>query len=462
MHPAREYPGARNWLIVHAGIPQFRRDSMHEQASHNGGAAPQTLVQKLLARAAGRPAVAEGEIITVSIDLAYAHDSSGPRRWQPLLDEWGVGIWDPTRVVIASDHYVPAVDVQSATILKTTREFVARHGIENFFDMQGISHLVVPEHGLIRPGTVVAGGDSHSTMGGAFGAYAAGFGATDMAAIAATGQTWLAVPRTLRVELDGRLGRGLTAKDVMLLLCRRLGLANSFTVVEYTGSLVDAMTMEERMVLANMAAELGCETGLVAADATTADYLRDRGRPLTAAEAGCCWRSDAGAEFLGSCAIDVDALAPQVAAPHSPENSDEVAAFAGQRIDQAYIGACVGAKLDDLRAAAEVLRGRTVATGCRLLIAPASTRVTRVATEEGTLGALLDAGALLLPSGCGACAGLGAGVLADGETCISSTNRNFRGRMGSSAAAVYLASPYSVAAAAVAGAIVDPREMLHG
>lgn len=423
---------------------------------------PQTLVQKLLSRAAGTQRVDEGNIVTVAIDLAYAHDSSGPRRWQPLLDEWGVGLWDASRVVIASDHYVPAVDVQSATILKTTRDFVTRHGVENFFDMQGICHLVIPEHGLIRPGTVVAGGDSHSTMGGAFGAYAAGFGATDMAAIAATGQTWLTVPRSIRVALNGKLGIGVTAKDIMLLLCRRLGMDNSFMVVEYAGTLVDAMTMEERMVLSNMAAELGCESGLVAADNTTASYLEQAGAPLTDDESTRCWRADEQARYANSCVVDVSDLIPQVAAPHSPENSDDVSVFAGKRIDQAYIGACVGAKLDDLRAAAEVLRGRKVANSCRLLVAPASTSVTRIATEEGTLGAILDAGAIMLPSGCGACAGLGAGVLANGETCISSTNRNFRGRMGSNDADVYLASPYAVAAAAIAGSIVDPREFLHG
>jgi 3-isopropylmalate/(R)-2-methylmalate dehydratase large subunit len=423
---------------------------------------PQTLAQKLLARAAGRDEVQEGETLTIGVDLAYAHDSSGPRRWQPLLDVWGVGLWDPSRVAIASDHYVPAVDVQSASILKATREFVTRHGIETFFDMVGICHLVLPEHGVIRPGTFVAGGDSHTTMGGAFGAYAAGFGAMDMAAIAATGETWLNVPGTLRVELRGQWTRGVTAKDIMLLLCRKLGLANSFTVVEYGGELVDAMTMEERMVLANMAAELGCETGLVAADATTAAYLEACGKPLTSAETGQCLHPDADAVYASTCEINVAELTPQIAAPHSPENSDSVTAFTGVHIDQAYIGACVGAKIDDLRAAAEVVRGRQVAKGTRLLIAPASARVTRQATEEGTLAALVNAGALLLPSGCGACAGLGAGILAAGETCISSTNRNFQGRMGSSEASVYLGSPYSVAAAAIAGSIVDPRELMHG
>jgi 3-isopropylmalate/(R)-2-methylmalate dehydratase large subunit len=423
---------------------------------------PETMAQKLLAHAAGCSQVREGEILTVGVDLAFAHDSSGPRRWQPLLDSWGVGLWDPSRVAIVTDHYVPAVDVQSATILKTTREFVARHGIETFYDMQGICHLVLPEHGHMRPGAFVAGGDSHSTMGGAFGAYASGFGATDMAAIAATGETWLNVPRTIRVDLDGQWSSGIAAKDVMLLLCRELGMDNSFMVTEYGGTLVDAMTMEERMVLANMAAELGCEAGLVAADSTTLAYLEACGKPLTDGEAALCFRSDANAPFAKRHHIDVGTLAPQIAAPHSPENSDNVDVFKGTHVDQAYIGACVGAKIDDLRAAAEVLKGKQVAKGTRLLIAPASTNVTRLAIEDGTLGTLVNAGAILLPSGCGACAGLGAGILADGETCIASTNRNFKGRMGSGDALVYLGSPYSVAAAAIAGTIVDPREMLNG
>ena len=384
-----------------------------------------TLVEKILARAAGRDRVTPGEIVTVGVDFAFAHDSSGPRRWAPMLRDLGVGLWDPDRVAIVSDHYVPAVDADSAAILKQTRAFAAEHGVRNFFDMVGICHLVLPEHGLIRPGAVVAGGDSHSPMAGAFGAYAAGYGATDMAAIVATGRTWLSVPETIRVDWSGRFGQGVAAKDVMLFLCRTLGMDNAFKAVEYGGETVRRMGMAERMVLCNMAAELGCETGVVAPDAVTFDYLRAVGAPVEDEAAALAVASDADAAWGAVHAFEADALEPQIAAPHTPADSAPVSEHAGARIDQAYIGACVGAKIEDLRMAARVLKGRKVAAGTRLLIAPASSRTTTEASGDGTLQALMEAGATLLPSGCGACAGMGAGLLAEDETSISSTNPNF-------------------------------------
>ncbi len=417
-------------------------------------------MQKIIARAAGLPHVQVGQLVTAKVDFAFAHDSSGPRRWQPMLDALGVGLWDRSKIAIVSDHYVPAVDADSAAILKLTRDFAQQHRVDDFFDMVGICHLVLPEHGLIRPGAFIAGGDSHTPMAGAFGAYAAGYGATDMAAIAATGETWLSVPATIRVVIDGALGHGVVSKDVMLRLCRTLGLDNAFTAIEYAGSTVAAMSMPERMVLSNMAAELGAETGIVAPDATTFDYLAATGRPCEDETAARALASDAGAVYQRVVALDAASLTPQIAAPHSPANSSDVHDHADVRIDQAYIGACVGAKIEDLRMAAEVLAGRQVARGVRLLVAPASRQTTELATRDGTLATLLEAGAILLPSGCGACAGMGAGLLADQDVCISSTNRNFKGRMGHAGASVYLGSPYSVAAAAVAGRIVDPREML--
>lgn len=421
-----------------------------------------TLVEKVLSRASGCPGARAGDIVVATVDFLFTHDGSGPRRWQPHLDRLGVGLWDASRVAIVTDHYVPPADADSAANLVMVRRFAREHEVGAFFDMQGIQHLVLPEHGLIRPGEVIAGGDSHTPMAGAFGAYAAGYGSTDMVGIAVTGSTWIKVPATIRVELEGALPRGVTAKDVMLLLCRELGLENAFLAVDYGGSLVDAMTMHERMVLCNMATELGCETGVVAPDATTFAWLAACGKPVEDEAAALALASDADAAYHSRHRFDVGMLAPQVAAPHSPANVHDVTAHAGVAIDQAYIGACVGAKIDDLRCAAEVLKGRRVAPGVRLLVAPASSKVTQAAAEDGTLATLMAAGATLLPSGCGACAGLGAGVLGPGETCISTTNRNFKGRMGSPQAQVYLASPYAVAAAAVAGAIVDPRSMLDG
>ncbi|WP_091737561.1 aconitase/3-isopropylmalate dehydratase large subunit family protein [Phenylobacterium immobile] len=423
----------------------------------NAGA---TLAQKVIARAAGLAHVLPGDLATVSVDLAFAHDSSGPRRWAPALAELGAKPWDVDKIAIVSDHYVPAVDAESAAILQLTRNFAAEQGITRFFDMVGICHLVLPEHGLIRPGAFVAGGDSHTPTAGAFGAVAMGFGATDMLAVVVTGKTWVVVPETVQVNISGAFADGVAAKDVMLALCRLLGLENGGKVVEFCGETVRAMPMGERMVLCNMAAELGFDTGVIAPDQTTFDYLAARGAPVADAAAALSLATDADAVVAAVHHLDASALQPQIAAPHSPGNSGDVADYSGVKVDQAYIGACVGAKIEDLRMAAEVLRGRRVAPGVRLLIAPASQATLTQATKEGVMTHLLEAGATMMASGCGACAGMGAGILAPGETCISSTNRNFKGRMGADEAFVYLGSPYSVAAAAVAGHIVDPRSML--
>jgi 3-isopropylmalate/(R)-2-methylmalate dehydratase large subunit len=420
---------------------------------------PLTLAEKLCAKAAARNAVRPGEIVTAKVDLAMIHDSGGPRRVEPMLKQLGVGLWDPSRVVLVTDHYTPAVDAESAAILDLTRKFARERGVEAFYDMQGICHVVLPERGHLAPGMFVAGGDSHSTTGGAFGAFMIGIGATEMAGVLATGEIWVRVPATIRIEWSGRLGRGLSAKDIMLFLCGELGMdAANYMAAEFDGEAVRALPMSERMVLANMAAELGAKTGLVPPDKVTIDYVRGAGARV--GDDWERWRSDAGAGFAAVHRFDAGALAPQVAAPHSPENAADVSAQAGVAIDQAYVGACTGAKLSDLRMAAEILRGRKVAKGVRLLVAPASARTTQEAAADGTLAALAEAGAILLPSGCGACAGYGAGILAENEVCISSTARNFKGRMGHAASKVYLGSPYTVAASAVAGRIADPRPLL--
>lgn len=417
-----------------------------------------TLTEKILARAAGVAAVRVGEIVTCRVDLALLLDSGGPRRIWPRLKELGAGVWDPERIVLCTDHFTPAVDAESAAILKLTRDFAKAYGISRFFDMRGIGHVVLAEQGLLAPGMFAAGGDSHSCMGGAFGCFMAGFGAIEMTGVVVTGEIWIQVPETLRVNWTGRFGPGVAAKDISLFLCRELGMENAGRVIEYGGDTVRGLSMWERMVLTNMAAELGAETGLVEADPVTLDALRAAGRE-PAADA-LSWRSDADAAYLGVHEFSASKLAPQVAGPHSPANTRSVDEYRGVAVNQAYIGACVGAKLSDLRMAAEVLRGRKVASGTRLLVAPASTRAMAEAAADGTLATLTDAGAYLLPTGCGACAALGAGILGDGEVCVSSTNRNFRGRMGANSAEVYLASPYTVAASAVAGRIADPREFL--
>jgi 3-isopropylmalate/(R)-2-methylmalate dehydratase large subunit len=417
-----------------------------------------TLQQKILARAAGKDSVAPGEIVTCQVDLALLLDSGGPRRIWPRLRELGVGVWDPDKIVIMTDHFTPAVDAESAAILKLTRDFVTAFDIANFFDMQGIGHVVLAERGFLQPGMFLCGGDSHSCHGGAYGCYMAGFGAIEMTGVVVTGEIWIQVPETIRVNWCGEFAAGVAAKDIMLLLCRELGIDNAFRVIEYGGDTVTAMPMTERVVLTNMAAELGAETGIIEPDETTLNAIRVAGREP--APDALSWCSDAGADYLAVHDFDSSSLAPQVAAPHSPDNSGPVDDFAGVTIDQAYIGACVGAKLTDLHMVAEVLRGRKVSAATRLLVAPASQQVLARAAADGTLEVLTEAGAYLLPTGCGACAALGAGILAENEVCISSTNRNFKGRMGANSAEVYLGSPYTVAASAVAGRITDPREML--
>jgi len=418
----------------------------------------QTLVQKIIARAAGKEHARCGEILTCDVDLALLLDSGGPRRIWPRLKELGVGVWDADKIVLMSDHFVPAVDAESAAILKLTRDFAEHFSIEKFFDMQGIGHVVLAEQGLLQPGMFAVGGDSHSTNGGAFGCYMAGFGAIEMTGVVVTGQIWLQVPETLRVNWQGDFQNGVAAKDISLHLCRELGMDNAFRAVEFGGSTVSSMSMAERMVLTNMAAELGAETGLVEPDETTLKSLRDAGvEPRSDA---LDWRSDENADYLAVHEFDAAGLAPQVAAPHRPSNSGPADDYSDIHVDQAYIGACVGAKHSDLKMAAEVLNGRKVARGTRLLVAPSSQQTMARAAADGTLATLTAAGATLLATGCGACAALGAGILAEDEVCISSTNRNFQGRMGANSASVYLGSPYTVAASAVAGRVADPREFL--
>ncbi|VTU13871.1 2,3-dimethylmalate dehydratase large subunit [Variovorax sp. SRS16] len=418
-------------------------------------APPQTLAQKLIARACGRDGVAVGEIVTCAVDLAMFHDSSGPRRLQPMLEELGAQIWDRSRIVLVMDHYVPERDDDSRRIVRIARDWARDQQLPHVYDSQGICHVVVPQHGHIRPGMLCVGGDSHSPTGGAFGAYMFGIGSTEMLGVVVTGSIWLRVPETIRMWWDGALPAGVTAKDMMLHMIGRFGMnGGRYQAVEFCGPAVAALSMQERMTLSNMSAELGAQAGLIAPDATTAAYLATAGAPPVDMAP---WFTDDGAAFTQH-RFDASALEPYVAAPHSPANAHGVSRHAGTRIDVAYIGACTGAKLDDLRAAAEVLRGHKVAAGVRLIVAPASLRDQDQAREEGVLQVLLDAGAELYPTACGACSGYGDPL--DDVTVISTTARNFKGRMGSPSALVYLGSPYTVAASALRGCVTDPREVL--
>lgn len=420
-----------------------------------------TLAQKIIARAAGVPDVAPGEIVTCKVDLAMSHDSSGPRRIAPMLESLGARVWDPDKYVIVTDHYVPALDPESRQILQFTRDWVSQNGIRKFHDEQGICHVVLPEQGYVRPGMLIVGGDSHSTTGGAFGSYMFGIGATEMLGVLVTGEIWLKMPHTIAIEWKNAFADGVVAKDIMLYLCGQLGMdGGQYQAVEFGGSAITALNMQERMTLANMTAELGGQAGLIAPDETTIAYLRSAGVSTEDLGDLSQWKTDEGAPVLARHVYDGTALAPQVAAPHSPANAADVGSYKGQEIDTAYIGACTGAKLEDLRMAARVLKGRRVASGKRLLVAPASLRDQQAAKAEGTLDILTEAGGELLPIGCGACAGYGQWRFAENERVLSSSARNFKGRMGALSSQVWLASPYTVAASIVTGQITDPRILL--
>src|SRR6185369_5074346 len=366
------------------------------------GNMPATLAQKLIARAAGRSSVAPGEIVTCKVDLAMIHDSGGPRRVKPMLERLGARVWDPSKVVLVTDHYVPAYDEESRNIIRITRDWAREAGIDHFHDEQGICHVILPERGHLRPGMFAVGGDSHSPTGGAFAAYMFGVGATEMLGVLVTGEIWLKVPQTIAMEFDGAFAPGVSAKDAMLFLIGRFGLdGGQYQAVEYRGAAIRALPMQERMTLCNMAAELGAQTGLISSDTVTQEFLKLKELEV--------WESDKDAPLLAHHRFNASDLAPQVAAPHSPANTRLVTEFADVKPQLAYIGACTGAKLEDLRMEARVLKGRKSAI--RLLVAPASLRDQNVAKDEGTLQVLLDAGAELLPNGCGICAGYGEHLL---------------------------------------------------
>ncbi|MGF6768211.1 3-isopropylmalate/(R)-2-methylmalate dehydratase large subunit [Paraburkholderia sp. GAS199] len=418
---------------------------------------PQTLAQKLIAKACGRNEVAVGEIVTCNVDLAMFHDSSGPRRLQPMLDELGAKLWDRSKIVLVIDHYVPEADDESRRIVRIAREWAKDQQLPNVYDSVGICHVVLPERGHLRPGMFCVGGDSHSPTGGAFGTYMFGIGSTEMLGVVVSGQIWVKVPETLRMHWRGRLARGVTAKDMMLHMIGRFGMnGGRYQAVEFCGEAVSALSMQERMTLSNISAEMGAQAGLIAPDAVTLDYLRSVG--VTDEIDIGRWQGDADA-VAETHEFDATTLAPQVAAPHSPANTREAQTFADVAVQVAYIGACTGAKLDDLRAAASVLRNRRVAQGVQLVVAPASMRDQEIAKQEGVMAILEAAGAQVLATSCGACSGYG-GQIPEGSNVISSTARNFKGRMGAETAQVYLGSPYTVAASALRGRITDPREVL--
>ena len=419
----------------------------------------QTLAQKIVAKACGKDRVNAGDVEIANVDLAMIHDSGGPRRVKPILERLGVDVWSSEKIVVVTDHYVPEFNAETKAIQKLTRDWVKAHNIQSFYDQMGICHVVVPENGHLKPGMFVVGGDSHSPTGGAFGAYMFGVGATEMAGVLATGEIWIKVPETIKINWSGMLNEYITAKDMMLYTCGKLGMdGGKYQAVEFSGSTISSLSMQERMTLSNMTAELGGQAGIIAPDQITKNYLKSVGVPEINTD---YWRSDDDAFFLESYQFDASQLVPQVAAPHSPANSVDIAESKGTKINVAYIGACTGAKMSDLRMAASVLKGKELASGVRLLVAPASKKDQELAKDEGIMKIFEDAGASILPNSCGICAGYGSERLGEDVICISSTARNFQGRMGALSSGVYLGSPYTVAASAITGEISDPRDFIE-
>ena len=416
-----------------------------------------TMAEKILARAAGRPAVVPGEFVTARIDRVMCHEAFTLCAMQ-LLKLGVTRLFDPDRVVVILDHFFPAPTAEMARGHTVAREMVQMFGIRHFLGHAGICHQVLTERGLIRPGELVLGTDSHSTTYGALGAAGTGIGVTEMSYVLATGELWLMVPSTIRFVLDGHPGPGLMSKDVVLHLAGAFGTSVAqYRAIEYGGPLASDMSVASRMTMANMGAELGAKFAFFGADSVIRAYLagRDGGDVDT-------FGPDPDAAYEATYHVDVTGLEPQVACPHSPGNVRPVSAVEGVRVHQAFLGSCTNARVEDFAVAAAILRGRTVHPDTRLVVTPASQEVYLEATRAGYTETLLAAGAHITASGCGACPGGHNGVVGADEVCVSTTNRNFRGRMGSPDAQVYLASPATVAAAAVAGRLVDPREFWGG
>ena len=416
-----------------------------------------TFAQKALERASGSSALVPGMIVEAEPDLYMSHTASW-RCIKTFEKLKGAKIRHPDRIAMVMDHISPAPTSQVAGYHRLCREFAKQHGVRKFFDVnEGIAHLVLMEHGLIRPGEVIIGTDSHSTIYGALGAFGTGVGFSEIAAAWVTGTLWMRVPESIRVRLSGALSSGVYPKDLMLKLIGDMTADGAtYYSVEFEGSLTRSLSISERMTLCNLAMELGCKNAYVQPDERTYEYLAKAGARDPTSNA---LLPDEGADYASTIDVDVSMLEPQVACPHTVDNVRSVSSVAGTHIDQVFIGSCANAKYDDLVEAARILKGRKIATGIRLLVTPGSRDTMKMAADSGVLSTLIDAGALITNPGCGACAGDG-GAMDKGEVTLSTANRNFRGRMGSYESEIYLASPATAAASAIAGVITDPREML--
>jgi 3-isopropylmalate/(R)-2-methylmalate dehydratase large subunit len=403
--------------------------------------------------------VAPGDVVMVRCDVVMANDATGPVAFRQL-EKMGVGrVFDPEKVVMVADHFMPAKDVRSAEVQKRLKDWSDAQGVTYYGQGRGgIEHTLLCEEGWVVPGSVIAGGDSHTCTYGALGAFGSGLGSTDIAACLAFGEFWQTVPGTIEVEYVGEKQPFVTGKDLILAVLAEIGVGGGTnSVLEFVGEAAKPLSIDERLAVANMAVEAGAEAGIFPADAVVAEYLEGRTERSWAAE-----RSDPDAAFARRLRIDLADVPPLVALPHLPGNVVPVEDVRGRKIDQVYIGNCSNGTMTDLRQTAEILAGRKVHPDCRAIVVPATQRIYREAMREGLLDAFVEAGAIVSTPTCGACFGGHMGLLGPGETAITTTNRNFKGRMGSPEAEVHLANAWVAAAAAVAGEIVDPADVLEG
>lgn len=424
-----------------------------------------TMVEKILARASGQSAVQAGDVVEPKVDLAMSHENGALviNQFNEIYKDTGLEarVWDPDRIAIIFDHRVPAESSKTAGNQKKIRDFVAKQGIVKFHDIRGdgggICHQILPEFGYVRPGKVVVGTDSHTTSHGALGAFSFGIGATEMAAVWALGKVLnVEVPGTIKVVCTGKFKRHVAPKDLILHLIGKLSAEGAnFKVIEFHGPAIEQMSTSGRLVICNMTVEAGATSGIVPPDAETQRYLQEEAGVTEALD---IFGPDADAVYDQVITINVSKLQPQIACPHTVDNVKPIKDVVGIKINQIVIGSCTNGRLDDLAIAAKILKGKKVAKGTRMLIFPASTRIYLQALKKGYVAAFMEAGAVVMNSGCGPCLGVHQGALADGDVALATTNRNFKGRMGNPNAEVYLCSPAVAAASAITGIITDPRK----
>lgn len=415
------------------------------------------IVEKILAQASGKEKVEPGEIVDVKIDKAMINEVTGQLTARYFKEIGAKRVWDPSRIIVVIDHTIPAASVEAAEMHKVVREFVRELNLPWFYDvgLGGICHQVMMEKGHVSPGDVIVGADSHTCTYGALGAFAAGIGSTEMTAVFVTGKLWFKVPKAIKVLAKGKLEGFVTAKDLFLALAKELGEAGAtYKAIEYDGEAVKAMDISSRTTLCNMAVEVGAKTGIVAPDEKTDEYVKKRG-----IDHYKTFKSDPDSQYEKTVELDVKDLPPLVACPDSVDNVKPVSEVEGIELDQVFIGSCTNGRLEDLRQVASILKGRKVHPRTRCVIIPASQEVYLNALQEGLVETFVKANAIVANPTCGACYGGHIGLLASGEVCLSTTNRNFIGRMGSTKAKIYLASPYTAAASAVEGKLTDPRSI---